>query len=87
MDRRQPRDEQIRDIRDFQFEQRVRRITRPRSGLTTALLRRIGWEHGIMPDIESVVAEYADLFPHDLGNLDVDLEQSRPHFLVIEGDE
>ena len=71
------------DLRDFLFEKHMRLIAGPRSGLMVAMLRRIGRERGIMTHIESVAAEFADLFPGDPEH--VDLEQDRPRFLVIEG--
>ena len=51
------------DLRDVLFDQRVNLIAGPRSGLTVALLRRIGWKHGIMADVESLVEEFSKLVP------------------------
>ena len=70
------------DLRDLLFEQHMRRIAGPRSGLVIAMCRRIGAERGIMTFIEGVAAEYAGLFP---GVKRVDLDLDRPRLVVIEG--
>ena len=71
------------DIRDLVFEINVRRIVGKRAGLMISMLRRIGAERGIMTHIETVAAEYADLFPRNPEH--VDLDHDRPRLVVIEG--
>ena len=71
------------DLRDLLFEKNMRQILGPRCGLAIAMMRRIGRERGIMTHIESVVAEYAAILPHDPEH--VDLDHNRPRLVVIEG--
>ena len=71
------------DLRDLLFEMHMRLIAGPRTGLMVAMLRRIGRERGIMTCIETVAAEYADLFPRDPER--ADLDHDRPRLVVVEG--
>ena len=71
------------DIRDLVFEINVCRIVGKRAGLMISMLRRIGAERGIMTHIETVAAEYADLFLRNPEH--VDLDHNRPRLVVIEG--
>ena len=68
------------DLRDLLFEQRIRRIAGPSSGLVVAMLRQIGAERGIMTHIESVAEEFADLYPRIPVNLDI-----RDGLVVVDG--
>ncbi len=69
------------DLRDLKFEQHMRRIVGPRSGLMVAMLRRIGAERGCMTHIESVAEEFADLYPRIPTNVDI-----RDGLVVVDGD-
>ena len=68
------------DLRDLLFEQHMRRIAGPRSGLMVAMLRRIGAERGIMTHIENVAEEYADLYPRKREHIDI-----RDGLVVVDG--
>ena len=68
------------DLRDLLFEQHMRRIAGPRSGLMVAKLRRVGAERGIMTHIESVAEEFAELYPQIPVNLDI-----RDSLVVVDG--
>jgi len=61
--------EEVQDLRDAQFDQNVRVFAGPNSGLTIALLRRIGREYGLQREIDDLVAEFANLFTRNGGRI------------------